>query len=209
MGMSLKVHPANGTDNGDHGLSAEERDLLDRLVKLWKTDAERGLKTRHATGEELNRQVGPPTERKPHGRKVLEVCGKELGIASSDLNRMGWFSHLFPRYSAFRKQHSEIDSWTKFKEALPSLKLAKGFKARKPAANPSRPAMSGVVRLLEKLTSKLKEPDFRPRKAEKEQIVAAMQELAEAFIRLEISVKVTVGVKDRKPNATTRTSRPA
>jgi len=73
MGSSFKVHPANGTDNADQALSAEDRKLLDHLVVLWKADAERGLKTRHQTGKALNRQVGPPTRRKEHGRGVLEV----------------------------------------------------------------------------------------------------------------------------------------
>jgi len=197
--MSLKVHPASGTDHADQALSAADRKLLDQLVRLWKSDAERGLKTRHETGRALNRRLGPPTRRKAHGLRVLEVYGKELGIAPSDLNRMGWFASLFPRFSDFRAKHPEIDSWTKFKAELPGLKPSKGGKARKPAANPSRPATSGVARAIANLTSKLKGLDLQPRKAEREQLVAALRELAKAASsRLKIRVEVAAEVKDSK-----------
>ncbi len=210
MGSSIKVHPANGTDNVNQDLSASERKLLDRLVGLWKADVERGLKTRHATGRALNRQVGPPTMRKAHGQRVLEVYGERLGIAPSDLNRMGWFSHLFPDFSAFRKQHPEIDSWTKFKTELPSLKPAKGGKARKPVANPSRPAARGVAQAIAGLTTKLNGLDIRPVGAEREKLVDALRELAKAATsRLKIRVEVAVGVKDSKPVATKRLDRVA
>jgi len=205
MGKSIKVHPANGTDNVDQALSDQERKQLDRLVALWKSDAERGLKTRHATGKALKRLVGPPTKRKAHGQRVLEVCGEKLGISPSDLNRMGWFSHLFPDFSAFRKQRPEIDSWTKFKTALPSLKPAKGGKARKPVANPSRPAFGGVAKSLASLTSKLNGLGNRPIGAEREKLVVALRELAKAASsRLKIRVEVAAVVKDSSMSVATK-----
>jgi len=210
MGTSLKVHPANGTDNVDQGLSAEDRKLLARLGRLWKSDAERGLKTRHATGTALNRQVGPPTKRKPHGQRVLEVYGAELGVSPSDLSRMGWFSHLFPDFSAFRNQHPEIDSWTKFKTELPRLKPDKGGKVRKPVANPSRPAIRGVAEAIASLTSKLNRLETPPVGAERAKLVAVVQELAKAASRrLKIRVDVSVGVKESKSVATKRMNRVA
>jgi hypothetical protein len=203
MGIPLKVHPANGTENVDRALSGSERKQLDRLVALWKSDAERGLQVRHRTGRVLNRQLGPPTKRKARGRRVLEMYGKELGIAPSDLNRMGWFAHLFPGYSDFRAKHPEIDSWTKFKTALPSLKPAEGGQARKPVANPSRPAFGGVARSLASLTAKLNGLGNRPVGAERDRLVSALRELAEAATRrLKIRVEVSVGSKDSKPVAT-------
>jgi hypothetical protein len=210
MGSSIKVHPANGTDNVDQALTDQERKQLDRLVALWKSDAERGLQVRHRTGRVLNRQLGPPTERKARGRRVLEMYGKELGIAPSDLNRMGWFAHLSPDYSDFRAKHPEIDSWTKFKTALPSLNPAKGGKARKPVANPSRPAARGVAQAIAGLTTKLNGLDIRPVGADREKLVSALRELAKAASsRLKIRVEVAVGVKDIKPVATKRLDRVA
>jgi len=209
MGSS-KIHPANGTDSVDQGLSAPDRELLDQLVKLWKSDAEHNLKTRHTTGKKLNRRLGPPTRRKAHGRRVLEVYGKTLEISPSELNRMGWFFHLFPDYSAFREQHTEIDSWTKFKAALPSLKPVKGGKARKPVKDASRPAFGGVAKSLASIASKLNGLKNRPSDAERQKIVDALQKAAEAASRcLKISIDVVVGVKDSKPVATKRTSRAA
>jgi hypothetical protein len=203
MGIPHKVHSANGTDHVDRPLSGSERKQLDRLVGLWRSDAERGLRTRHETGRVLNRQVGPPTKRKARGRRVLEVYGERLGISPSDLNRMGWFAHLFPDFSAFRKQRPEIDAWTKFKTVLPSLKPAEGGQARKPVANPSRPAFGGVARSLASLTAKLNGLGNRPVGAERDRLVSALRELAEAATRrLKIRVEVSVGSKDSKPVAT-------
>jgi hypothetical protein len=207
MGKSLKVHQTNGTDNVDQSLSARDRKQLARLGKLWKSDAERGLKTRHLMGKVLNEQVGPPAKRKAHGRRVLELYGAELGIAPSDLNRMGWFSHLFPAFSDFRTQHPEIDSWTRFKTALPSLRPAKGGKARQPVENPSNPALGGVARSFANLTSKLNGLDIRPVGAERQKLVDALRELAGAASRrLKIRVEVAVGGKERKPVVSKRSS---
>jgi len=123
---------------------------------------------------------------------------------------MGWFSHLFPDFSAFREQHPKIDSWTKFKAALPSLKPAEGGKARKPAAKSSRPAIRGVAEAIASLTSKLNRLVIPPVGAEREKLVAVVQELAEAATRrLKIRVEVAVGVKGSKPVATKKTNRAA
>jgi hypothetical protein len=210
MGKSLKVHQTNGTDNVDQTLSARDRKQLVRLGKLWKSDAERGLKTRHQMGRVLNERVGPPTRRKAHGRRVLELYGAELGIAPSDLNRMGWFSHLFPDFSDLRTRHPEIDSWTRFKTELPNLKPAKGGKARQPALNPSRPALRGVVKSCTNLASKLNGLDLQLGKAERKGFLDAFRELGEAVSRrFRVRVEVAVGVKERKPVVTKRSDRVA
>lgn len=210
MGTSLKVHPATGTNNVDRRLSAPERKLLGQLVKLWKSEADRSLKTRHVTGRWLNRQVGPPIERQPHGGRVLELFGEKLGIALSDLNRMGWFSYLFPDLSAFRRQHSKIDSWTKFKTALPGLKPSKGGKARKPVSNPPHLAVRGVAKAFTNLTSMLNRLVTPPVGAEREKLVAVVQELAKAASRrLKIRVEVAARVEESKSVATKRLNRVA
>lgn len=204
------VHPVNGTKDKDQGLSDQDRKLLDRLAKRWRSETERGLKLRHETGKALNRRLGPPTRRKAHGRRVLVVYGKELGIAPSDLHRMGWFAHLFPDFSDFREQHPEIGSWTQFKTALPSLKPTQGGKARKPVKNASRPESNGIAKSIASLTAKLNRLDIPPVGAEKERLKVVVQEMLKAVSRrLKIPVKVSVGVKDSKPVATKRLNRVA
>jgi len=192
MGMSIKVHPANGTKNDDRATAAKDRKLVDRLVKLWRSNAERDLGTRHQTGSLLNERLGPPDKRQPHAQRVLKLVAEELEAAESDLNRMRWFAHLADA-TAFRQDHPEIDSWTKFKDGLPGLKAEYGFGARKPPANPSRPAFGGFVRSLANLTSKLIGLDSRPDDAERAKLVVGLRELAEAASsRLMINVVVAV-----------------
>jgi len=183
MGLSLPVLPVNDTTGVDQGSSVQDRKLLGQLAKLWKSHAECDLGTRHQTGKLLNGRLGPPTKSLAQGGKVLKMAAEELEIAESDLNRMRWFAHLFVDLATLRQDHPEIDSWTKFKAALPSLKPPRGDQAKKPAANPSRPALRGVARSLANVTTKLNGLDFRPRKAEQETLMGALRELAEAVNR--------------------------
>jgi len=206
MGKSLKVSPAKRTDNADILLTDQDLKQIARLGKLLKSDAASDLKTRHLVGKVLNERVGPPTERKKHGGRVLEQYGEKLGISPSDLNRAGWFAHLGPVLSTFLKQHPGIDSWTKFKTALPNLKPSKGGKARQPGKDSSRPAFGGLARSLQHCASKLDGLGNRPNTAERAEIVDALRVLAKAASsRLKIRVEVAAGANaTSKPVATKR-----
>jgi hypothetical protein len=192
MGSSELVHPANGTETEDQATSAEDRDLLDRLVGLWRSHAERDFETRHLTGRLLNERLGPPDKRQPQGQRVLKTAAEELGTSESDLNRMRWLAHLFADLAALRQSHPGIVSWTRFKEALPSLVPPKGGEVRQPAADPSRPVCDVVVRSLSNFTAKLRRLDFQPEDAERQKLVDGLRVLAEAFSRLKIRVEVAV-----------------
>jgi len=183
MGLSLPVHSINGTTDVARGPSARDRKLLGQLAKLWKDQAERDLATRHQTGRLLNERLGPPTKSLAQGQKVLKMAAETVGIAESDLNRMRWLAHLFVDLAALRRSHPAIDSWTKFKAALPSLKPSKGDQAKKPTANPSRPALRGVARSLANVTAKLNGLAIRPKGAERKAFVDALRKLAEAVTR--------------------------
>ncbi len=192
MGSSIKVHQADGTKNDDQATVAKDQKLVDRLVILWRSNAERDLGTRYQTGRLLNERLGSPDKRQPHARRVLKKVAEELEIAESDLNRMRWYAHLVDA-TALRQDHPEIDSWTRFKEELPDLKAEYGFGARKPAMNPSRPAFGGFAKSLANLTSKLIGLDSRPDDAERAKLVVGLRELAEAASsRLMINVVVAV-----------------
>jgi hypothetical protein len=192
MDSATQDHPANTTKDDDRATPAKDRKLVDRLVNLWKSNAERDLTTRHQTGRLLNERLGPPDKRQPHARRVLKMVAEGLGIAESDLNRMRWYAHLVDA-TALRQDHPEITSWTRFKEELTSLKAEYGFGARKPPANPSRPAFGGFAKSLANLTSKLIGLDSRPDDAERAKLVVGLRELAEAASsRLMINVVVAV-----------------
>jgi len=192
MGSSIKVHPANGTKNDDRATVAKDQKLVDRLVNLWRSNAERDLGTRHEMGRLLNERLGPPTERQPHGQRVLKTAAKELGTSESDLNRARWLA-LLVDVNALRQDHPEVDSWTKFKAEMANLKAEYGHGASKPVANPSRPAFGGFARSLATLTAKLIGLDSRPDDAERAKLVVGLQELAEAASsRLMINVVVAV-----------------
>jgi len=192
MDTAIQVHPANVTKTTDRPTSAEDLKLVDHLVSLWRSHAERDLGTRYQTGRLLNERLGSPEARQPHARRVLKTAAERLDLAESDLNRMRWFAHLADA-TALRQDHPEIDSWTKFKEGLPDLKAEYGFETRQPAGNPSRPALRGVVRSCTNLASMLDGLDFQPGDAERKDFLDALQKVAEAASRrLKISVVVAV-----------------
>jgi len=193
MDSATQDHPANGTKTDDQATLAKDLRLLDRLVKLWGDHAERDLGTRHQTGKLLNERLGPPTKSQPHGQRVLKMVAEKLGIAESDSNRMRWFAH-FVDVNALRQSHPEVDSWTRFKEALPSLKAEFGHGARKPAANRSRPAFDGVARSLSGLAAKLNGLDIQPEDAERDKLVDGLRDLAEAAYR-RFKIRVVVAVE--------------
>jgi hypothetical protein len=193
MGPILDVHPPDAITGVDLGLSRDDRTLLDRLAKLWRDRHASDLGTRHQTGVLLNRRLGPPTARQSRGQKVLKLVAQGLGLAESELNRMRWFAHLFADLADLRARHPEIDSWTRFKAMLPRLKPDEGGRARKPAADPSRPAVRGVVRALTTLASKFNRLDLRPDEPMRQALVAGLRELAEAAAgRLQIRVEFVV-----------------
>jgi hypothetical protein len=193
MESAIQVLPANGNKGVDEGYSDQDRRLLDRVAQLGGDHAERDLGTRHQTGKLLNERLGPPDKRQPHARRVLKMVAEKLRIAESDLHRMRWFAGLFVDITAFRRSHPDITNWTGVKEVLPSLMPAKGGKARKPAANPSRPALRGVVKSCTNLASKLIGLDYQPGDAERNEFLDALRKLAEAASsRLKIRVNVAV-----------------
>jgi hypothetical protein len=185
------VHPANGTATDDRAISAEDRTLFDHLDVLWRPHTERDFETRHQTGRLLNERLGSPDKRQPHAQRVLQTAAKRLRVAESDLSRMRWLAHL-DAVHAFRQSHPEIDSWTRFKEALPNLKAEFGYKVRQPAASPSRPALGGVVRSIKNATARLNGLDIQTGDAEREEFVNVLMGMAEAASRLKIRVVVAV-----------------
>jgi len=182
---------ANSGVNRDQ--AREDQQLLDRLVKLWQSERTRGLEVRHKTGALLNQRLGPPTARQSHGRQVLKKVGEELQVAESELSRMRWLAHLFKDPADVRQGDPKIESWTQFKEKLPSLKPDRGEGARKLSSGSSRSVFKTLARSFQNMTSKLLCLVDRPEDADRALICECWQELAEAVSsRLKIPVRIVV-----------------
>jgi len=210
MGSSELVHPADGTDNNDQAITAEDRKLLDQLGELWRSHAVYDLGTRHETGRLFNERFGPPTERQSQGKQVIQKFSEEQKISMSDISRMRNFAFHFSDVAALQQAHPEAKNWTRLKEVLPNLTPDKGGDAKQPAESPSRLATRGIARSIKSLLSMVNRLENPPVGAEKARLQADVQELAEAFSdHLEIRVKVAVRAKDSKPVATKRLDRVA
>jgi len=194
MGSSEQVHPANGTDNNDQAITAEDRKLLDQLAELWRSHAVRDLGTRHETGRLLNERYGPPTESQPQGKQVMKRASEELAISMSDISRMRNFAFHFSDVAALQQAHPEAKNWTRLKEVLPRLTPNEGGDAKQPAESPSRPAFGGVARSLVGLAAKLDGLDTQPEDAEQDKLVDGLRMLAEAVSR-RLKIRVVVAVE--------------
>jgi hypothetical protein len=120
---------------------------------------------------------------------VLKLAGKRLQVAESELSRMWWLAHLFTTVADLRAQHPEIDSWTRFKQALPDLKPRRGERAATPVANRSSPALRGAIRSLDSVTTKLHRVGFLPAGPKRDELVRVLRGLMEV-------VKNDLGIDD-------------
>jgi len=191
----------NVTNDGHRDAARGERQLLDQLAKLWHAHERQSLATYHKTGILLNEHLGPPTERQGRGKRVLQKTGERLRVSESELSRMRWLAHLFNDPADIRHGDRKIESWTQFKEALPTLKPSRGSGARKPSRGPSRNVAKTFARSLQSMSSKLLRQDDRPEDAEKALICERLQELAEAVSsRLQIPVRIIVDPEVPNPD---------
>jgi hypothetical protein len=170
---------ANGKMDGSQRFSAEDKAQLDQLVALWRTHRRQGLEIRHQTGVFLNQRLGEPTVRQRYGGKVLKSVGKRLKISESELSRMRWLAHLATDLAGFQKKHPEIDSWMRFKRALPNLKPPKGDEAKGASRDRSNPPSGGIVKPLKSLTKKLRRMGHLPGGKRGEALRETLRELIE------------------------------
>jgi len=173
-------------------ITTKDGRLVARLVKLWRSHEVGGLEVRLKMGAELNKQLGAPTGRQPHGQAVLKEAGKRLGIGESDLSRMRWFAHHFKEGLAdFRRRHRDADSWAKVKELLPTLNATK---ATKPAPSAGRVTVSRcavVFKALEAACSRVRTMTSKPTEVDREKFRTLLKKLLDAAkVRFRLGVSI-------------------
>ena len=202
LGIEGAAPPEAGGDDQDalsneDGLRAKQDRLLVQLAKIWKANEEHelgDLKTWYTTGLLLNRELGPPNKRLPHGEETLKLVGERCQVSELELSRMRWFAHLVPDFDdlrgmlaqleseEIRSETSVVRSWTRLKALLPDLKALMDFKSgnsRKPAARRTRPAWGKVLKLLDRAKAELAQVDSAADGEPGEQLLAELRELSE------------------------------
>jgi len=201
------------TEVGTHDLARKDSQLLSQLTELWKDYSKRGLRVRWKTGELLNRHLGLPTKRLPHGRRVLKMAAKQLQTSESALSRMRWFAHLFESLLDFQEKHPAEDSWTKVKELLPPLiAAAKGRtwqvrgvgragKSSSATTSTDKPVsdvedcdtnhLEGIWQSLADVTEKLRRNSFRVDENARSQMLRTLQQL-EAVIKDRFQIRFSI-----------------
>lgn len=175
--------PVIETENGlgDTEAVLDEKALLKDLEKIWTPFQQRGLEARWQVGNRLNRELGKPTKRLPHGQRVLKKLGKKLQIAECDLSRMRWFSFLFKSVQDFKKVHPDLRSWGKIKTLLAELNNPEhGQVARSPAASQRGADHTLVLRKVTQATEWFQENGFDLDEDVRNQLREAVEDLLAA-----------------------------
>jgi len=196
-------HQVTSNESGEpQGLTDEEQQLLTGLASEWERSQTETLKARHRMGTLLNNHFGTPAKRQARGQAVMKLAAERLQIAVSELSRMRWLAHHFKDIDDLKSRHPDVDSWTKVKELLPTLRPSRAEEATSSATQgeeavalftglqdsgkkqrrkqkSSATDLREASRFLKDLSSKLQRAEF-PTVAEKEGFLQKLKEFAEA-----------------------------
>jgi len=171
--------------------NAKADKLIEKLVKLWKAHEGNGLEVRWKTGALLNKQLGAPTKRQPHGKAVLKKAGSRLGISESELSRMRWFAHHFAGLTDFKSKYPDAGSWAKVKDLLPGLNPKKASEPAPSAGRVNAPHGTVLLSKLKAVRSFLREFSDVLSAEDREQISTAFKELFDiAKDRLQLGISI-------------------
>jgi hypothetical protein len=195
MNSSIVTATGQQTPNDDvmtsgiQAISSDDfRHSLSQLGVRWRKHRGRDLDLRHQTGAFLNRHLGPPDVRLPHGERVLKLAAKELGTSESELSRLRWFAHHFSDLRELEKKHPKVTSWTQVRSLLPRLSANN----REPGTAPDTEARSHRLKQVERsadaLAAKLRQLPAGLTGAER-------SELAQIFWKLAGAVPDSAGVR--------------
>jgi hypothetical protein len=154
--------------------------LLDHVSQLWQRSEAASLKTRHAVGLLLVKNLArtQQNKRQPYGRRLVLKVAERLGVSESEVSRMRKFARLFKSFKDFSTKHPKVHTWSEVKSGVLT---AKKRKSAKTSANHSDPVRL-PVRALTKATERLKSLDqtFQPDSDEWRRVRDALAELTQA-----------------------------
>jgi len=173
---------------------------LQPLAEKWRSYSDDGLELRHETGKLLNRHLGEPKKRQLRGEGVLEKVEERLRIDVSEISRLRWFAQHFSSVNDLNDRYPDATTWTVVKALLPTLRPKKQLKARTSAARKlSTARLEALSRSAQTLTGKLRDALNALTEAQKQQVRATFQDLAQAVTDC-LTVRVTVD-EDKVPAA--------
>ena len=115
-----------------------------------------GFEYYYKIGVLLNRGLGDPAKRLAYGGNILLNAAITLGRHQSDVNRARWLARLFTSVADFLQQRPDLNTWTAFKKALPTLKGREAPKETRTSKKPTAAAkLAGAVKSVSGLTKKL------------------------------------------------------
>jgi hypothetical protein len=178
----LNGHAENHTTSGVD--SSKEEALLCQLEELWQPHYEKDLEVRFQMGVLLNDhpEIGPPTERKSYGEKIMIRVAERLALTPGELSRLRWFAHHFQSVEEFHSKHPEVKSWQKVKVLLAKLSPAKGNgEGKKTAAKNVTPRLcQKVTSSLEAAVQNLRDLGSRPEGEDADKLLEKIQDFVEA-----------------------------
>jgi translation initiation factor 1 (eIF-1/SUI1) len=105
-----------GTDRDE--LSGARPAWITSLANRWKKHHQNDLALRFETGAEINKRLGPTSERQPHGYEVVKTLSIDLGLDTSEISRLRRFAELAANFEEFVAQNPACKTWHKAKLLL-------------------------------------------------------------------------------------------
>jgi hypothetical protein len=194
MVQTMEVSQGDEPLAGSNTNEDDEKQLLNKLVRSWKSYRDRGLNVRHELGALLNGHLGLPTKRQPLGESVLKKAAQRLSVSESELSRMRWLAHLFEDVSSLKRQQPKCHSWTDFKRMLPQLKPTNDSTAAVRSVASSQHPLRGVVKSIDRLVTRF---DHMDESSEVERCKELLDELKMAVKSCEDHTTVQVKAERR------------
>jgi len=173
----LNSHAENHTTSA----SSKEEALLCQLEELWQPHCDKGLEVRLEMGSLLNTEVGPPTERKAYGKKIMPLAAQRLGLTTGELSRLRWFAHHFESVEDLSSKHPKVKSWKAVKVLLAKLapKKGKGKKGKSKAKKATPRLCQKVTSSLEAAAQNLRQLGSRPGGEDADKLLEKIQAFVE------------------------------
>jgi len=173
---SLDVENA-GTDRDE--LSVAQPAWITELGSRWKKHHHNDLRLRFETGAEINKRLGPTSERQPRGYEVVKTLSTELGLDASEIGRLRRFAELAPNYAQFEAQNPTCKTWHKVKQLLAGQYVSESSDED----DEQTPEVRGLIVRIRNTTTALKKQKVVVSGMDKTELLLELQKLAKALVK--------------------------
>ena len=166
-----------GTDRDE--LSGARPAWITSLANRWKKHHQNDLRLRFETGAEINKRLGPTSERQPHGYEVVKTLSIELQLDAPEISRLRRFAELAASFEEFVAQNPACKTWLKVKALL----AGQGNGESPDEDDEQSDEVRGLIVRIRNTTIALKKQKVVVSGMDKTELLLELQKLARALVK--------------------------